>query len=162
MKKLRIYLDTSVISFLSADDAPEKRDETHEFFERFVRAGTCEIYVSSVVVDEIKRTHDPSTRQRLLDVIHEYRLAQLDNEPRQEMIELAQQHIAQGAIPPGEFDDALHVATSTVHEMDVLVSWNFHHLANIRKEARIGAVNTLLGYHHPLRITTPHQLLSHE
>ena len=28
MKKLRIYLDTSVISFLFADDAPEKRDIT--------------------------------------------------------------------------------------------------------------------------------------
>ncbi len=28
MKKLRIYLDTSVINFLFADDAPEKRDAT--------------------------------------------------------------------------------------------------------------------------------------
>ncbi|MCX7002688.1 MAG: hypothetical protein NTV22_05365 [bacterium] len=38
MKKLRIYLDTSVINFLFADDAPEKRDITREFFaERLVR-----------------------------------------------------------------------------------------------------------------------------
>ena len=33
MKKLRIYLDTSVINFLFADDAPEKRDATVEFFK---------------------------------------------------------------------------------------------------------------------------------
>jgi len=36
MKKLRIYLDTSVINFLFADDAPEKRDLTAEFFKRVV------------------------------------------------------------------------------------------------------------------------------
>ena len=41
MKKLRIYLDTSVISFMFADDAPEKRDVTREFFERVVRPRRC-------------------------------------------------------------------------------------------------------------------------
>ena len=33
MKKLRIYLDTSVISFLFADDAPAYRGITREFFD---------------------------------------------------------------------------------------------------------------------------------
>ena len=33
MKKLKIYLDTSVINFLFADDSPEKQDITIEFFE---------------------------------------------------------------------------------------------------------------------------------
>ncbi len=32
MKKLRVYLDTSVISFLFADDAPEKKAITVAFF----------------------------------------------------------------------------------------------------------------------------------
>jgi len=36
MKKLSIYLDTSVINFIYADDAPEKRDATKDFFERYV------------------------------------------------------------------------------------------------------------------------------
>ena len=35
MKKLVVYLDTSVLNFLFADDAPEKRDIT---LERHVRA----------------------------------------------------------------------------------------------------------------------------
>ena len=39
MKKLKIYLDTSIINFLFADDAPEKRDVTREFFSEYIRAG---------------------------------------------------------------------------------------------------------------------------
>ena len=33
MKKLKIYLDTSVINFLFADDVPEFRKITEDFFE---------------------------------------------------------------------------------------------------------------------------------
>jgi len=35
MKRLRIYLDTSVINFLFADDAPDFRRVTVAFFERY-------------------------------------------------------------------------------------------------------------------------------
>ena len=36
MKKLKIYLDTSIISFLYADDAPEKQSITVEFFKKYL------------------------------------------------------------------------------------------------------------------------------
>jgi hypothetical protein len=32
MKKLRIYLDTSIVNFLFADDAPDFRRVTEDFF----------------------------------------------------------------------------------------------------------------------------------
>jgi hypothetical protein len=32
MKKIRIYLDTSIINFIMADDAPEKMATTKDFF----------------------------------------------------------------------------------------------------------------------------------
>jgi len=51
MKKLRIYLDTSVINFLFADDAPEKRDITRKFFEKQI--ADYDVFVSAVVMDEI-------------------------------------------------------------------------------------------------------------
>jgi hypothetical protein len=34
MKKLQLYLETSVWNFYFADDAPEKREITVSFFER--------------------------------------------------------------------------------------------------------------------------------
>ena len=36
MKLLKIYFDTSVINFLFAEDAPQLRDATIEFFEDYV------------------------------------------------------------------------------------------------------------------------------
>ena len=39
MKKLKIYLDTSVINFLFADDVPEFRKITEDFFENYVKKG---------------------------------------------------------------------------------------------------------------------------
>jgi hypothetical protein len=48
MKQLRIYLDTSVISFLFADDAPDFRRVTEEFFAK--HAPKYELSVSEVVL----------------------------------------------------------------------------------------------------------------
>ena len=36
MNKLRIYLDTSIINFLFADDAPEKKEITVDYFDKYV------------------------------------------------------------------------------------------------------------------------------
>ena len=48
MKRLRVYLDTSVINFLYADDAPEKRDITLDFFE--TRLHVYDVSISDVVL----------------------------------------------------------------------------------------------------------------
>jgi alanine racemase len=39
--------------------------------------------------------------------------------------------------------------------MDILLSWNFKHLANVSREARVVAVNKAEGYRHPLRMVSP-------
>ena len=39
MKKLRLYLETSVWSHYYADDVPEKREITRDFFENVVNLG---------------------------------------------------------------------------------------------------------------------------
>lgn len=154
MKKLRIYLDTSVINFLFADDAPEKRDATVEFFDR-IKVGAMNVFVSQLVVDEIERTRDPVRRGVLLEGIRDHGLRFLPAEPTDEVKELAKAYLRAGVIPPTAEDDALHVAICTVNSVDVLVSWNFKHLANVHRERRIAVVNESLGYVYPLRITSP-------
>ena len=83
MRRLRIYLDTSVINFLFADDAPEKRDATRDFFARYVDTGHYEVAVSVLVVAEIERTRDAVRRKTLLDAISGHTLKQLPIEPRE-------------------------------------------------------------------------------
>lgn len=161
MKKLCLYLDTSVINFLFADDAPEKRDATMEFFEEVVRRSES-VFISSLVVAEIERTQDNDHRTRLLGVLRDYALPMLRAEPLTEIESLVELYQRAGAIPVGHREDATHVAICTVNKVDVLVSWNFKHLANVNRERKIAAANASLGYVYPLRITTPLEVLDHE
>ncbi len=161
MRQLRVYLDTSVINFLFAEDAPEKREATAVFFDRAKRQGV-QLSVSQVVIDEILRTPDDGKRKKLLDVVTERHLCLLPLEPAEEIRRLSRAYLDAGALPAGEVDDALHVALCTVHMVDVLASWNFKHLANIGRERRLLAVNAGCGYVYPLRIVSPEGVLEHE
>ncbi|MFH1051262.1 MAG: hypothetical protein V1779_10095 [bacterium] len=55
-RKLKIYLDTSVINFLFADDAPEKKEITIDFFENFVNMNFYQTFISAYVIEEINAT----------------------------------------------------------------------------------------------------------
>ena len=94
-------------------------------------------------------------RAELLEVISKYMLVVLSNEGKRLEIErLAATYIREGIIPPSKLEDALHIALATVRVMDILLSGNYKHLANINKEARVCAVNLLEGYSKPLRVVT--------
>lgn len=153
MKKLRIYLDTSVINFLFADDAPDFRQVTEEFFALY--AGQYELFVSQIVTLEIDRTPDAALRERLLNVIRRYAIAILPDDQGEQIRKLAVAYVKNGVVPSAKMEDALHVAYATVCQIDILLSWNFKHLANINKEAKILAINREKGYHYPLRLLSP-------
>lgn len=52
MKKLKIYFDTSVISHLDQQDAPEKMAETRKLWER-AKTGDFDVVLSNVNFEEI-------------------------------------------------------------------------------------------------------------
>ena len=69
MRKPKIYLDTSVISHLDADDVPEKMKETHILWE-FLKTGKYHIIISSVTLTEISKCDEPK-QTKLLEKINE-------------------------------------------------------------------------------------------
>ncbi len=76
--------------------------------------------------------------------------------PRAE--ELAQAYLAAGVVSDKYADDARHVAIATTHGIGVLVTWNFHHLANYRREAGFNRVNLENGYP-AIRIISPLEIV---
>jgi hypothetical protein len=72
---------------------------------------------------------------------------------------MAKIYIRKGIIPVKMEDDALHIAVSAYYEMDILLSWNYKHLANVFKKKRIMAVNLEEGYGKLLEMTTPWEVL---
>lgn len=155
MRRLRLYLDTTVWNFAFADDAPDHRAETLEFFAK-VRLGLFEVYTSDVVLKELLDAPQPRREQvmALSDVMGP-RL--LESSP--EIERLASIYVAKGVMPQRSMADSLHIAHATVHEMDYLLSWNFRHLANPNRRWKVAALNAEEGYRFPMTIATPLEVL---
>jgi predicted nucleic acid-binding protein len=60
---------------------------------------------------------------------------------------LADGYISRGIFHRKYIADALHVAIASFHKIDYLVTWNFGHLANVRRQARIRLFNTAAGFY---------------
>ena len=63
--------------------------------------------------------------------------------------------IEDGVFSEEQANDARHVAAAVVHEIDLPISWNFRHLANLNKERLIRQSCQKAGYTHPIRLMTP-------
>lgn len=151
MRPPRIYLDSSIWSFAVADDVPDYREATEEFFDH-VRTYAWEILISQIVFNEIERASDQKRGQmkELIQSISPKRVRTTEAG-----LFLAREYIRAGVLSERHRNDCLHVALATVAECDFLLSWNFRHLANIRRAAQFLAVNTLHGYNHELVICNP-------
>jgi len=159
MKKLKVYLDTSVISFVYADDAPEKQSITKEFFA--VYFDKYDVSISSVVLAEIENTRDEALRKKLLGVVEKHDIPVMDiAEKDQETIyALANKYVKAKIIPANKFDDAVHIAICAYYNFDILLSWNFRHLANINKQIQVNALNAKEGYSKELFLINPMEVI---
>jgi hypothetical protein len=60
--------------------------------------------------------------------------------------DLASAYVEEGAIGARMRADALHIALACVARVDVLVSWNFRHIVNLKRIHAYNAVNLKHGY----------------
>ena len=157
MKKLKIYLDTSVINFLFADDVPEFQKITEDFFENYVKKDKYLVYVSDVVIAEIEKTKHGNKKRLLLEVIEKYSLRILVLDATSDA--LANVYLREKIIPPKKLEDAQHIAIATCNQMDILLSWNFKHLSNIQKQINVKIINEKEGYSYPLILTNPMEVI---
>lgn len=157
-KLLKLYIDTSVISHIFHDDTPERQADTKELFENVIQPGLAEGFISSIVLDELMRTKDEALRSSFLAALEEYSLSLLPKaEP--EILRMATLYIQREILPRKCSEDALHLAFATVFGMDVLVTWDFRHLANATTGQRVSRMNKSEGYFKPLLILTPLEIL---
>lgn len=150
---MRLYLETTVPNFLFAEDAPEKRRVTEVFFD-WLRVASDELFVSTLVEDEIAACPEPK-RSRMIGVLRGLPLRVLPIPV--ECSALADDYVRAGIVPGRFKNDALHVAVAVWHKLDVVVSWNMAHLVNMRKVERINAVNERAGLPR-IRIHTPEEV----
>ena len=64
----------------------------------------------------------------------------------EESAELAKHYIDARVIGESKRVDAQHIAVATVNRVDVIVSWNFRHIVNLRRIRGYNSVNLRFGY----------------
>ncbi|MDZ7261875.1 MAG: PIN domain protein [candidate division KSB1 bacterium] len=136
--KLRVYADTSVLGGCFDEEFMTPSKALIEEFKR----GYKILLVSDLTLKEIEEA--PRKIQDILQSIptdfKEFVI--LDDESKL----LAQKYIDEEVISNKLLVDAQHIAIATVNRADVLVSWNFRHIVNLRKIRLYNSVNLKYGY----------------
>ncbi|WP_211176453.1 hypothetical protein [Brasilonema sp. UFV-L1] len=125
MKRLRIYIDTSVIGgCLDVEFAAES--------QRLIEAmqnKKAVMLLSDLVINELVDA-PVDVRNILPSVPTEV----IENVPlTEEIIALRDAYIAAGVVTSKSINDAAHVAAATVARADAIVSWNFKHIVRLDK-----------------------------
>ncbi|AFM13972.1 type II toxin-antitoxin system VapC family toxin [Turneriella parva] len=153
MKKQRIYLDTSVIG--GCFDK-EFEIESKMLIEQ-IHAGKYIAVISDTTMSELKGA--PPYIQEIITNIPVPQILEIS--VNSEIIELAAKYVSEKVIPDWCQADALHIATATYYNSDLLLSWNFKHIVNVNRIMGYNSVNLREGYK-ALEIRSPKEVVYDE
>ena len=101
MRKLKVYLDTSVVIYL---------------------------YQLDILLGYLKQV--------------QYHLVHTD----EDTVDLAEKFIDFGILKKKSFDDCQHIAAAILAGCDIITSWNFKHIVNVKTVRGVKTITTLEGY----------------
>jgi predicted nucleic acid-binding protein len=154
--KPKVYLETTIISYLTAWRSPQLVMAAHQEVTRSWwddERHAFDLYVSEAVVQEAS-LGDASAAQRRLEALSDIFELQITDEARL----LAKELVEKTPLPKTARVDALHIATATVHGMDYLLTWNCRHIANAAMRKSLTEICETAGYEIPV-ICTPLELI---
>jgi predicted nucleic acid-binding protein len=153
--KPKVYIETSVISYLTARPSNDLRamanqNATVEWWE--TQRSKYDLVISEFVIAEAGLGHPEAAKRRLAAVDDVMEL-----QATEEVRALGKALINLGALPAKAEVDAYHVAVAAVNGVEYLLTWNCTHIANARTRPKIEAACRSLGYEPPI-ICTPDEL----
>lgn len=153
MKKQRLYLDTSVFGGLYDD---EFKEFTQPLFER-IKKSEFEIILSNITKQELENA--PLKIKATLNIIPEDSLYYVQSDI--DTVILAKKYIENGVVGATSFADCMHIALATIHNANILISWNFKHIVNVVRIVGYNSINIMEGYK-PIDIRSPRELINYE
>jgi predicted nucleic acid-binding protein len=151
MKKMKIYLDTSIISAYFDYRKPVRQLITQKWFQNDI--GNFDTYISSLVVQEINNNKDLLLMEKMFELISEYEFSVLEID--KDSLELAE--LYRREVIKKEVNDSIHIAIAAINSLDAVISWNFKHIVNLKTINTIHSINLLHNYK-IVEIMTPENL----
>ena len=152
----RVYIETTIPSYLAARPSRDllqtaRQQLTYTWWNNMRQ--NYELCISEIVLDEVA-SGDADAAQRRLPFLHNLPLLDLT----EAVSDVAKAIMGSGLLPQEAARDAIHIAVTSVHGIDILLTWNCRHIANaaIMKEFR--TIVAGCGYELPI-LCTPEELL---
>jgi PIN domain len=134
MMKPRVYIETSVISYLTARPSKEPiklaRQQSSVLLWRM--QDKFDFFVSDAVIDEVSAGDELAAQIRLAYLTGMPRLRETS-----EAKALVDYLLKCRAVPETSQLDGLHIALAAVHGMNYIASWNFKHIVGALARNRI-------------------------
>ena len=156
MRKLKVYLETTLFNFYFDEDRDAHVDTVQLFKD--IAIGKYEAYTSLYVIDELQGAPGEK-RDRMIALIEKYGIMVLSL--NQEAEQLADVYVEQGVVPLKYRTDGVHIAVAAVNDLDMIISMNFQHIVKRKTKFRTGNINALNGYR-SVEICTPMEVNDHE
>jgi predicted nucleic acid-binding protein len=147
--KIKVYLDTTIISALFDKRTPERMSQTQQFW---MHIDEYNVFISELVIDEIKGASQPLQDEMLKKVTTFTSLPITDD-----VQYLAKEYIENEIFPEKYSADALHVALASTNQIGILLSWNFTHLVKVRTRRMVALINAIHNYN-SVEIIAPPEL----
>ncbi len=156
---MRIYIESTIPSYVVARPARDllqaaRQQLTRDWWD--LKRHKHELFTSQVVLGEIGFGEKPMAKRRL-ETMHGLPLLQAIDEVK----EFAGKILASGLLPATADRDATHIALASAYEMDILLTWNYRHIANATIEQRLRNLATAAGFTLPV-ICTPEELMEND
>jgi predicted nucleic acid-binding protein len=140
--KRKIYLETSVISYLTARPSKTIIGAAHQQI--------------TLAWWELRDQYAGAAQKRL---------AMVSNVPlltiTEQAVDIAEALVTERIVPAKAAEDALHIAIATINRVDYLLTWNCKHIANPEIQRNIARHLEKMGLFLPF-ICTPEELLGED
>jgi len=151
MKRLRIYVDTSVFGGCFDEEFAE---ESKRLFEEIAN-GKFLLVVSKTTFREIAGA--PENIRNVLAQLSSSHVEVVQDSPDIDILRDA--YLKAGVVGPASKTDAEHIATASIANVDFVVSWNFKHIVHYEKIHGYHAVNLMHGYK-AIEIFSPREVVN--
>jgi len=156
MKILKVFLETTIFNYYF-DKERDAHPSTVELFEE-IGKGKYQAFTSIYVIKELGDAPDEK-RDLMLSLIDRYKIKILDESD--EIEALAKTYTNEGTIPRKFITDAIHIATATVNDLDIIISLNFKHIVKRKTIELAEVINIREGYKN-VRIYTPMEVVDYD
>jgi predicted nucleic acid-binding protein len=152
----RVYLETSIVSYLAAHPSRDlitaaRQQITHEWWTR--RRPDFDVFISEIVVAEAAAGNADAARRRAqwMKGVPSLRITE-------EAAALARLLVHAARLPDRAAVDALHISLAACHGMHYLLTWNSAHIANAEFRPKVERACRDNG-HEPPVLCTPDELM---